>query len=160
MRQDKTKLTLRAIEQVRLTLRAIEQVQQLAALFTKRRAQLAAQVGLTEAQWRLLEGITTEHFMPSMFAQEQDNTRGAVSKIIRQLLQKELVVASIASHDGRQRKYELTAKGKKSMDRLRELREEAIREIWSELPEDELKSFIRLNDLLIEKIRGYAERQE
>jgi len=160
MKQDQAKLTLRAIEQVQLTLRAIEQVQQLAALFTKRRAQLAAQVGLTEAEWRLLEGIATEHFMPSMFAQEQDNTRGAVSKIIRQLLQKKLVVSSIARHDGRQRKYELTAKGRKSMDRLRELREEAIREIWSQLSDDDLKSFIRLNDLLIEKIRAYANAHE
>jgi len=160
MKQDQATLTLRAIEQVRLTLRAVEQVQQLAALFTKRRAQLAAQVGLTEAQWRLLDGIATEHFMPSMFAQEQDNTRGAVSKIIRQLLQKKLVVSSIARHDGRQRKYELTAKGRKSMDRLRELREEAIREIWSQLSDHDLKSFIRLNDLLIEKIRAYADTQE
>jgi DNA-binding MarR family transcriptional regulator len=160
MKQGQAKLTLRATERVRLTLRAIEQVQQLAALFTKRRAQMASQVGLTEAQWRLLEGITTEHFMPSMFAQEQDNTRGAVSKIIRQLLQKKLVVASIAPHDGRQRNYDLTAKGRKSMDRLRELREEAIREIWSHLSEDELKSFIWLNDSLIEKIRSYAEKQE
>lgn len=147
-------------EQREMALRAIEQVQQLAALFTKRRAQLAAQVGLTEAQWRLLEGIATEHFMPSMFAQEQDNTRGAVSKIIRQLLQKKLVIASIAPHDGRQRKFVLTAKGKKSMDRLRELREEAIRQIWSNLPGDDLKSFIGVNDLLIEKIRAYAGTQE
>src|SRR5436190_1259605 len=142
-------------EQREMTLKAIEQVQQLAALFTKRRAQLAAQVGLTEAQWRLLEGIATEHFMPSMFADGQDNTRGAVSKIIRQLLKKKLVLASIAPHDGRQRKYQLTAVGKKSMERLRELREDAIREIWSHLPGNDLRSFVRLNDSLIERIRAY-----
>jgi DNA-binding MarR family transcriptional regulator len=71
-----------------------------------------------------------------------------------------LVVASIAQHDGRHRKYELTAKGKKSMDRLRELREEAIRQVWAQLPADDLKSFTRLNALLIEKIRAYADTQE
>jgi DNA-binding MarR family transcriptional regulator len=143
-----------------LMLRAIEQVQQLAALFTKRRAQLARRVGLTEAQWRILEGIATQHFMPSMFAQEQHNTRGAVSKIIRQLLEKKLVRVSISPQDGRQRQYELTAKGKKTMDRLRELREEAIRRIWTELPEKDLKTFTRLNDLLIGRIRAYAEKEE
>jgi DNA-binding MarR family transcriptional regulator len=143
-----------------VTLRAIAQVQQLAALFTKRRAQLARRVGLTEAQWRILEGIATEHFMPSLFAEEQDNTRGAVSKIIRQLLEKKLVSVSISPQDGRQRRYELTAKGKKTMDRLREHREEAIRQIWAELSADDLKTFTRLNGLLIESIRAYAENEE
>jgi len=121
-------------DQRELTLRAIEQVQQLAALFTKRRAQLARRVGLTEAQWRVLEGIATERFMPSMFALDQDNTRGAVSKILRQLLQRKLVSVSISLQDGRLRTYELTASGKKTMDRLRAFREEAIRRMWVALP--------------------------
>ena len=77
-------------------LQAIEQLQHLAALFSKRRAQLAKRVELTEAQWRVLEEISTEHFMPSMFADEFDNTRGAVSKILRQLVEKQQIKASIS----------------------------------------------------------------
>ena len=49
---------------------AIEQLQQASALFSKRRSQLAAAAGLTEAQWRVMEGIATQHFMPSLFARE------------------------------------------------------------------------------------------
>ncbi len=139
-----------------VTFQAIEQVQQLAALFTKRRNQLAQQVGLTEAQWRILEGISTEHFMPSMFAREQDNTCGAVSKIIRQLLEKKLIKVSISEKDGRKRQYELLPQGKKTMSQLRELREEAIQEIWADLPMDDLEIFTRFSGLLIEKWRQYS----
>ena len=143
-----------------LTWRAIEQVQQLAALFARRRAQLAAGVGLTEAQWRILEGIASEHFMPSMFAREINQTPGAVSKVLRSLSEKKLIRVSIAEQDGRQRQYQLTARGSRAMKRLRQLRETAIREIWGDLPGEDLQAFVRLSDLLIARIRAYAENEE
>ena len=146
-------------ERRRVTFRAIEQVQQLAALLSKRRVQLAKQAGLTEAQWRILEGIATEHFMPSMFAREQDHTPGAVSKLVRQLLTKKLIRVSISPQDGRQRDYELTAKGRKALDRLHGLREQAIEEIWGDLPIEDLQALTQVNELLISRIRDYAERQ-
>lgn len=139
-----------------ITFQAIEQVQQLASLFSKRRTQLAQQVDLTETQWRILEGISTEHFMPSMFAREQDNTCGAVSKILRQLTEKDLIEVSISQKDGRKRQYELTPKGRKVMDRLRELREIAIKEIWEDLPTEELKTFSDFSGLLIDKLREFS----
>lgn len=139
-----------------ITFQAIEQVQQLASLFSKRRTQLAQQVDLTETQWRILEGISTEHFMPSMFAREQDNTCGAVSKILRQLTEKDLIKVSISQKDGRKRQYELTPKGRKVMDRLRELREIAIKEIWEDLPTEELKTFSDFSGLLIDKLREFS----
>lgn len=147
-------------KQRELTWRAIEQVQQLSALFIKRRGQLAGRVGITVAQWRMLEGIATEHFMPSLFAREQDNTPGAASKITKQLLDKALVKVTISRQDGRQRQYTLTAKGQKVMDQLRGLREQAIAEIWSVLTEGELQAFTGVNDKLLENMRIYLEREE
>jgi DNA-binding MarR family transcriptional regulator len=135
---------------------AIEQLQQASALFSKRRAQLASAVGLTEAQWRVMEGIATQHFMPSLFAREQDHTGSAVSKLLRQLLDKKLIRVSISAGDGRQRSYELTAQGVKVMDKLRELRSEAIEDVWAGLPPEELAAFSAFSDKLIARLRAKA----
>ena len=139
---------------------AIEQLQQLAALFSKRRSQLAGQVELTEAQWRVLEGVATEHFMPSMFADGLDNTRGAVSKILKQLAEKKLIKASISLEDGRQRNYRLTERGTRTIETLRSLREDAIQAIWSDLPLGEMTTFNRLCDRLITKLRDYSAQED
>lgn len=148
------------MEHRQVILQAIEQMQHLAALFSKRRSQLARGVELTEAQWRVLEGVATEHFMPSMFADGLDNSRGSVSKILKQLLEKKFIKASISEEDGRQRKYTLTKQGTKTIETLRSLREDAINEIWSDLPEDELNTFNQLCGRLITNLRDYAAREE
>jgi DNA-binding MarR family transcriptional regulator len=135
---------------------AIEQLQQASALFSKRRAQLAAAAGLTEAQWRVMEGIATEHFMPSLFAREQDHTGSAVSKLLRQLLDKKLIRVSIAAGDGRQRSYELTGQGRKVMDKLRDLRSAAIEDVWADLPPGELAGFSAFAEKLIGRLREKA----
>ena len=135
---------------------AIEQLQQASALFSKRRSQLAAAVGLTEAQWRVMEGIATQHFMPSLFAREQDHTGSAVSKLLRQLLDKKLIRVSISTGDARQRSYELTAAGVKVMDKLRALRAQAIEEVWADLPPQELAAFSAFSEKLIARLRAKA----
>lgn len=139
---------------------AIEQLQQASALFSRRRAQLAAAAGLTEAQWRVMEGIATEHFMPSLFAREQDHTGSAVSKLLRQLLDKKLILVSIAEGDGRQRSYELTAQGRRVMEKLRELRSEAIEDVWAGLPPKELAAFSAFAEKLIARLRAKMERSQ
>ena len=139
---------------------AIEQLQQASALFSKRRAQLASAAGLTEAQWRVMEGIATQHFMPSLFAREQDHTGSAVSKLLRQLLDKKLIRVSISAGDGRQRSYELTAQGIKVMDKLRDLRSQAIEEVWADLPPKELASFTAFTEKLILRLRAKMERSK
>jgi DNA-binding MarR family transcriptional regulator len=139
---------------------AIEQLQQASALFSKRRAQLASAVGLTEAQWRVMEGIATQHFMPSLFAREQDHTGSAVSKLLRQLLAKKLIRVSIATGDARQRSYVLTATGVKVMDKLRELRSEAIEDVWAGLPPKELTAFNVFAEKLIARLRAKMERSQ
>lgn len=108
---------------------AIASLQRLADLFAARREQLAGEAGLTVQQWRVLEEISGEHFMPSMFARAQESSPAAVSKVLRQLLDKGLVAAAVGERDGRQRRYTLTAKGRRTMEALRASRERAIRAI-------------------------------
>jgi DNA-binding MarR family transcriptional regulator len=135
---------------------AIACLQRLADAFERRRAQLASSVGLTEHQWEVLEEISSEHFMPSMFARTRASTPAAVSKTIRQLVDKGLVSVSLSKSDGRQREYVLTAKGKKAMAALRHDRELAIRRIWLPLDRDRLRSFVAFGTTLTERLEQYA----
>ena len=92
--------------------RAIEAMTALAEIFERRREVLARDAGITIEQWRVLEEISTEHFIPSMFARSRDSSAAAVSKILRQLLDAGLVTAAIGRADRRNRSYKLTAKGR------------------------------------------------
>ena len=94
---------------------AVECLGRLTEVFRQRRQQLAASVGLTEQQWSVLDEIEQADFMPSMFARQRESSPAAVSKILRQLQDKELVVVSLSSSDGRQRNYELSAEGKRAL---------------------------------------------
>lgn len=144
---------------VELVHASIARLSRLSDLFVARRDQLARRVGLTEPQWRVLEEISTEHFIPSMFARSQDSSAAAVSKVLRQLLDKDLVRVSISENDGRQRSYELSAAGKRIMARLRKLRQDAIEEVWLALPEADLARWSELSAVLIERIEQHAVRE-
>ena len=138
--------------------RAISQLQRLSELFGRRRTQLAQRAGLTEQQWHVLEEIATEHFMPSLFARGRQQAPAAVSRVIRQLLAKKLVSVSVAAHDGRQREYVLTAKGKRLLDALRGHRKQAVDAIWMDLDPKALDSFTRFSAELITRLETYAAR--
>jgi DNA-binding MarR family transcriptional regulator len=144
----------------RIAHQAIEQLQRLTELFQHRRVQLAKAVKLTEQQWRVLEEISTEHFIPSMFARNRESSPAAVSKIIRQLTEKGLVNVSISSVDGRQRQYILTAKGKKLMETIRIRRLQAIDAIWMRFDQKELDQFNRFSTRLIESIETFTANKE
>lgn len=137
---------------------AIACLQQLSELFQRRRAQLAAEVGLTEHQWAVLEETTYEHFMPSMFARSRHSTAAAVSKTLRQLIDKGLVSVRIAAEDGRQRRYELTHRGKQVMEQLRRRREDAIQDVWLRLELADLRAFTEIGTELTELLEQYAQR--
>ena len=94
---------------------AIECLGRLTEVYGQRRQNLAEQVGLTEQQWFVLDEIENEAFMPSLFARRRESSAAAVSKILRQLQDKELVVVSVRPNDGRQRHYELSPLGKQTM---------------------------------------------
>jgi len=139
--------------------RAIAHLQRLTDLFQQRRAQLARQVGLTEQQWLVMEEISTEHFMPSMFARSQASSAAAVSKIIRQLLDKELISVSISQSDGRQRDYDLTTQGKRVMTALRQRRQKAIDAIWVGIDPKKLSQFADVSEQLISAIEAYSKKE-
>ena len=137
---------------------AIAGLQRLADAFGVRRGQLAGVVGLTDHQWSVLEEISTEHFMPSMFARRRQSSAAAVSKTLRQLSDKGLIATSVAKEDGRQREYVLTAKGQGTMRHLRDSRQAAIRAIWADLDQEELRAFARFSGELADRLERYAER--
>lgn len=135
---------------------AIARLQRLAELFHVRRAQLARAVGLTESQWRVLEAVATEHFMPSLFARTSESSPPAVSRLIRQLLDRNLISVSVAAEDARQRRYALTPAGRRLLDRLRTARRKAIDTVWMDLPPAMLAGFVRFSDVLIPRLEAYA----
>ncbi len=140
-------------------LRAIAALQRLAECFSVRRGQLAAEAGLTEAQWRLLEEVAGEDFMPSMFARRRDCSPAAVSRGLRGLLDAGLVDVSVAQGDGRQRVYRLTREGRKLLGGLRRRRQRAIEGVWRRFDADELDAFVRFVTALSESLESYAERR-
>jgi len=141
------------------TLDAIAALQRVAELFAERRSQLARQVGITETQWQVLEEVDDETFMPSMFARRRSCSPAAVSRTLRQLLDRELVRATIGEDDGRQRVYRLTAKGRRTLDQLARRRQRAIESIWQPMRRTELKSFTRLTNDLADRLEAYSEKQ-
>ena len=136
---------------------AVECLGRLTEIFRQRRQQLATDVGLTEQQWSVLDEIEQADFMPSMFARQRESSAAAVSKILRQLLDKELVLVSLKEGDGRQRNYELSPQGKRTLERLREQRQHAISEVWLAFDSDQLTSFTRFGDELIERLERYSK---
>jgi DNA-binding MarR family transcriptional regulator len=138
---------------------AISWLQQLTELFQRRRYQLASAAGITEQQWLVLEKISADHFIPSLFAKERESSAAAVSKIIRQLVDKKLVDVTLSREDARQREYALTSEGEQLMKRLRDLREQAIDKIWMTLDSEALDQFCRFGSELTEAILRF-ERKE
>lgn len=141
-------------------LSAIACLRQLSELFSARREQLAAAVDLTEHQWAVLEQTTNEHFMPSMFARSRQSSAAAVSKTLRQLIDKGLVSATIDEKDGRQRRYELTPKGRRVMEQLRINREAAVRDIWMKFEPKRLRAFAEFATELSERLERYSRRAD
>jgi DNA-binding MarR family transcriptional regulator len=137
---------------------AIEQFRALADVFERRRETLARGAGLTVEQWRALEAIASEHFMPSMFARGRKSSPAAVSKILRQLLEAGMVSVAVASGDLRKRSYRLTTRGRRSLENLRTARREAIDAIWMRLTERELAAFSSFARRLVASIEDYERR--
>ena len=141
------------------TLAAIQSLQRLTDLFRERRLQLAGAIGLSEAQWRLLEEIAGEAFMPSMFAKRQDCSPAAISRTLRQLQDRELVAARISQTDARQRVYSLTAAGRRMLERLHRERAQAIEAIWEPYNASELERFTRFATRLGDDLEAYRRRE-
>lgn len=137
---------------------AIGRLQRLADLFHQRRAQLAHEAGLTEPQWDVLERVGRDAFMPSLFARHRERSAPAVSRIVRQLLRKKLITVSVSEADGRQRRYQLTARGQKILEALHTARRRAIETIWVDLDPRALAAFTAFSGELIARLESYAGR--
>lgn len=140
--------------------RAIEVLGYLAELFRQRREQLAAEAGLTDQQWEVLEEISTDHFMPTMFAQKRESSAAAVSKIVRQLVDKGFVTVRVSSGDARHREYTLTARGRRVIEGLRQSRAEAIERVWLPFAPAELDSFIAFGTTLGHRLSELVEQTQ
>jgi DNA-binding MarR family transcriptional regulator len=138
---------------------AIAALQRLCELFALRRQQLASDAGLTESQWRLLEEIADEAFMPSMFARQRDCTPAAISRGLRTLLERGWVTAEIGRTDARHRRYRLTADGRRVLDRLRRRRERAIAAVWEGFDARALRGFIAFSEELADHLEAYAAQR-
>lgn len=135
---------------------AIACLRRLTDAFTRRRRDLATSVALTEGEWGVLEEIATQHFMPSMFARHRASSAAAVSKTLRQILDKGLVTVASSKSDGRQRDYVLTAKGKRVLATLRDEREVAIEKIWATLPPAAIEAFVTFGNELAGRLEHYG----
>jgi DNA-binding MarR family transcriptional regulator len=135
--------------------RGIASLGRLADLFRRRRTALAAEVGLTEAEWRVLEEIATEHFLPSLFARDRACSPAAVSKLLRGLAERGIVAAQVGADDARRRPYRLTARGRALLTRLRASRRRAIGAIWRTLPEAEVARFADFADELAGRMEAW-----
>ncbi len=137
---------------------AIDQFRALADVFDRRRETLARGVGLTVEQWRAMEAIASEHFMPSMFARGRRSSPAAVSKILRQLLEAGMVSVEVASGDLRKRSYRLTTRGRGTLENLRSARRDAIDAIWMRLPQCDIEAFSSFARRLVASIEEYERR--
>lgn len=146
-------------EKPRLALGAVEVLGRLAALFDERRRQLAEGAGLTVVQWQALEEVKHEDFMPSMFAAQRASSAAAVSKVLRQLSDKGLIVTSLSEKDGRQRDYKLTDLGATTLDYVRDQRQRAISEIWLKLSAEELRQFVSVGGHLAQRLDEWATHE-
>ena len=140
--------------------RAIECLQRLTSAFVERRQQLAQEVGLTEHQWGVLEEISSEHFMPSMFARQRESSAAAVSKTIRQLCDKGLVDVTLNKLDARQRDYQLSAKGQRVMQALRSARTLAIEQVWLKLDIDQIRQFTAFGNALSDALLRHGKTSQ
>lgn len=140
-------------------LRAIADLQRLTETFVERRRQLAAEAQLTESQWRVLEEVESEDFLPSMFARRRAVSAAAVSRTLRQLLERDLVRVEIGAEDGRQRVYRLTARGRRALRRIHAARARAVEAIWSPFSSRELAAFSRVAGPLAERMEEYASQR-
>ena len=138
---------------------AIAALQRLTDLFRLRRSQLARAALLSEQQWHVLEEIAAEQFMPSMFARGREQSPAAVSRVIRQLLDRKLIVPALArGGDRRHRAYALTALGKRTLSELHASRGRAVDAVWLQLDPRRLAAFTEISTELATRLETYARR--
>ena len=111
--------------------------------------------GVTVAEWVVLwEMFETSATSPSAVATATGLTRGAVSKLIERLVQKDLVSRAEATDDRRFQDVRLTSTGRMLVPKLAAIADQNDNEFFSQLPEGErerlvatLKTLVAVNNL-------------
>jgi DNA-binding MarR family transcriptional regulator len=110
--------------------------------------------GVTVAEWVLLRDmLATGVASPSQLADTLGMTRGAISKLVDRLCQKQLALRASAEGDQRYQTVELTAAGKRLVPVLARLADDNDREFFGHLKPDEKAGLVRL---LQEIVRRHA----
>jgi len=137
---------------------AVEALMRLSELALRRRRKLAREAGLSDRQWRVLEEIHDEHFLPSLFARGNETSPAAVSRTLRELEAKGLARAVVDGSDARQRRFRTTARGRRAIERLRAEREAALSAAWSDLASGELERFTAFARELADRLEALSPR--
>ena len=101
--------------------------------------------GVTVAEWVVLrEMYGMDAVTPSVLAEQIGMTRGAISKLIDRLLEKQMVTREECSDDRRIQSVALTPKGRRLVPKLAALADENDEEFFSALSGAERKELVRL----------------
>lgn len=108
--------------------------------------------GVTVAEWVVLREVYTEDTAPSVIAERIGMTRGAVTKIVDRLEEKELIVQRAGNGDRRYRRIGLTDNGKSLVPRLAQIADANDEEFFGYLTDKQRRE-------LIETMQGIVRRQ-
>ncbi len=113
--------------------------------------------GVTVAEWVLLRALLDAGEMnPSQLAKIIGMSRGAISKLVERLCQKELVARALSDGDRRYQTIGLTLAGRRLVPTLARLADDNDREFFGHLNSDERRSFVRtLEDIV--RINGWKD---
>lgn len=108
--------------------------------------------GVTVAEWVLLRALFDAGEMnPSQLAEIIGMTRGAISKLVERLFQKELLNRTLSDGDRRYQMIELTAVGRRLVPTLARLADENDREFFGQLKTDERQLLARILEDIVRK---------
>src|SRR5262245_25960490 len=95
-----------------------------------------------------------------MYSHHRESSAPAVSRLILQLVRKKLITVTLSETDGRQRRYQLTARGQKTLEGLRTMRRRAIDAVWMDLDPRALAAFSEFSGGLIARLEAYARQRK
>lgn len=108
--------------------------------------------GVTVAEWVLLRALFDAGEMnPSRLADIIGMTRGAISKLVERLCQKELLKRTLSDSDRRYQMIGLTAVGRRLVPTLARLADENDREFFGHLETDERRLFVSFLQEIVRK---------
>ena len=114
--------------------------------------------GVTVAEWVLLrELFDAEPTSPSLLAERMGMTRGAISKLVERLVQKELVARSLSETDRRRQTVSLTPAGRTLVPGLARLADDNDHEFFGHWPETQRTELTRLLQELVHR-HGWKDR--